>query len=317
MEFKPSYLTDPVITGHIENTFKQHYQPLGSDNLDLIIQNINEPKNKLFGEYLWPYLYWINTDESMGFDIGTMDQTEAEQSYYLNICKQPSEGYMNLTLLQKREAELKGNKDHAPSIQSENELFTNYMRFQSLPGVSQYPKYRSILGGFVVFTVEFDPKANVVQTLSGQMDLVRNGSVDRLFDKLSANPFFRMLTLVYSGSKSIHYHALYQTCVSSFCSPDNPEYGHEPDKSGYYDVTGSSWGKLIRGNPRSQLMKSWDSYEDVVKTVLGLYIPSDSSLSQPERHRRLPWGIRTLNKPNVFGLSGDVPQVVIYEKKKQ
>lgn len=101
---------------------------------------------------------------------------------------------------------------------------------------------------------------------------------------------FEGITVCYSGNKSFHIHIVFET-------------GHA-----------RSMG--IEQNIRHGLSQHWQRLRDLVMLTLKPGANPDDSMWQPEKFRRIPNGIRKLDKSNILGIPAGafVRQVTIWEK---
>ena len=189
--------------------------------------------------------------------------------------------------------------DVAWAIQS---YFTNPLRLvpNSDPEFNS-PKLRTALGPYYVVTLEFD---------GGGMDFVRQqldwfrSSTNKLdspigqFARHLWRQFadFRGLTVVYSGSKSFHYHLTFSTDLLAHRASD-----------------------LTSLSLRNGFGSTYDTLKGIMCGFETLAIPEglvpDDSLRVPEHLRRLPGGVRASKDNHLFGVpAGEiVPQVVMWE----
>lgn len=183
-------------------------------------------------------------------------------------------------------------------------LFTNRLAVDySIPpgeeGRWMPPSERVVGGGPVVFTIEFDVAD--LAFFETQMGWCRSpgkhpedAPMGALFRQFSCFADFLGLTVNWSGNKSLHIHAVFDS--TPICS---------------------LFGLDCRAM-RAGLQAHWDT---VVATVTAtLQVPEeirpDPMLRHPETFRRLPWGAREIDKANLLGIpiGTVVPQIVLWER---
>lgn len=161
------------------------------------------------------------------------------------------------------------------------------------------PSQRVVGGGPVVFTVEFDVPE--VAFFERQMAWCRSAGkrpedapMGAIFREFSQFPDFLGLTVNWSGNKSLHIHAVF-------------------DSEAIWELTG-----LDRRAMRAGFQAHWDLVAQKVTALLGVPdgVVADRALRHPEAFRRLPWGAREIDKPNLLGipLNMKVPQIVLWEQ---
>jgi hypothetical protein len=157
------------------------------------------------------------------------------------------------------------------------------------------PKDRVIWGQHQVMTYEFDEsnlsffKRQMAWCRSRNGKLL-NCDMGQLYKACSQWSDFAGLTVNYSGNKSFHIHIVFAT--------------------GHAKAIG------IEQHIREGLDTHWHRLLDTVMTTLKPGMTPDRSMSQPDKYRRIPNGVRKLDAPNLLGIPAGkhVPQVTIWEK---
>jgi hypothetical protein len=179
--------------------------------------------------------------------------------------------------------------------------FTNPLALPPAPTIVEggkmwvSPKDRVIWGRSQVMTFEFDqPDLDFFRT---QLAWCRSGT-GKLLDSQMGHLYracsqwidFEGITVCYSGNKSFHIHIVFDT-------------GHA-----------RSLG--IEQNIRHGLNLHWHKLLETVMQNLQPGVNPDDSMWQPEKFRRIPNGVRELEKQNILGIPAGnfVPQATIWEK---
>ena len=157
------------------------------------------------------------------------------------------------------------------------------------------PKDRVIWGQHQVMTYEFDEtdlsffKQQMAWCRSRNGKLL-NCDMGQLYKACSGWSDFAGLTVNYSGNKGFHIHIVFST--------------------------GHARAMGIAQHIREGLDTHWHRLLDTVMTTLKPGVNPDMSMSQPDKYRRIPNGVRELDAPNLLGApAGEhVPQVTIWEK---
>lgn len=157
------------------------------------------------------------------------------------------------------------------------------------------PMDRVIWGRSQVMTFEFDQPC--LDFFRQQLRWCRS-STGKLLDCQMGHLYracsqwidFEGITVCYSGNKSFHIHIVFNT--------------------------GQAQALGIAQNIRHGLKQHWSRLRDVVVEVLKPGVNPDDGMWQPEKFRRIPNGVRELDKPNILGIPAGklVPQVTIWEK---
>lgn len=157
------------------------------------------------------------------------------------------------------------------------------------------PKHRVIWGKYQVMTYEFDETD--LSFFKQQMAWCRSGNgkplnceMGQLYKACSAWCDFAGITVNYSGNKGFHIHIVFST--------------------GHAKALG------IQRHIREGLDTHWHRLLDTVMTTLKPGVYPDKSMSQPDKYRRIPNGVRKLDQSNLLGIPAGklVPQVTIWEK---
>lgn len=157
------------------------------------------------------------------------------------------------------------------------------------------PMDRVVWGHSQVLTYEFDqPDLDFFKT---QMAWCRsstgkplNCAMGRLFKACSQWIDFEGITVNFSGNKSFHIHIVFSTAdAKALGIEQHIREGHD-----------AHWHNLL----------------NTVMDTLKPGVNPDMSMWQAEKYRRLPNGVRKLDKPNILGIpAGEyVPQTTIWEK---
>lgn len=179
-------------------------------------------------------------------------------------------------------------------------FFTNSLELDRGRGLA--PKGRTILGKHVVFTYEYD--RNELTFFQEQLEWLlpkkawQKSKIGTLFNLCSERwADFVGITVVWSGGKSLHIHITFE-CQTY---------------QGLHSVVGSA---------HEGLMAHWDMLAEEVQATLmpspkpdGQPTIPDLNLKVPGSFRRLPGGMRRLEKDNLLGMPAGmkVPQVVLWE----
>jgi len=167
--------------------------------------------------------------------------------------------------------------------------------------VWESPKSRVILAPIQIFTFEFDQPS--IEFLGHQLAWMRSGknlldcAMGDLYRHCASFADFAGITVNYSGNKGVHVHIAFRTALAAAAFP------------GLVNA-----GAAIRAG----LIDHWHRLHLDVLRVLGVPdgITADTSVSLPEQFRRIPNGLRVLDKPSLLGVpAGEiVPQVVLWER---
>lgn len=180
-----------------------------------------------------------------------------------------------------------------------NRLAVDYSNRSGEEGCWVPPSERVVGGGPMVFTIEFDvPDLGFFET---QMAWCRSpgkrpedAPIGAIFQEFSRFADFLGLTVNWSGNKSLHIHAVFDSAL--ICS---------------------SVG-LDRRAMRGGFQAHWDQVMATVTAALEVpdSITADRSLRQPEAFRRLPSGAREIDKANLLDIPVGtvVPQIAVWEK---
>lgn len=160
------------------------------------------------------------------------------------------------------------------------------------------PMDRAVLGEHQVFTFEIDDPepAFFTEQLGWLLPLKRweSSPMGRLFHRLKDFADFRLLTVVWSGNKSLHIHATFRADLY-LMQHQEPAYVHEGHRA------------------------HWLLLHELVLDALR---PSrerraDRAVSWPTQYRRTPNALRELDKPNPLGqpAGSKVRQLVLWEQE--
>jgi hypothetical protein len=177
--------------------------------------------------------------------------------------------------------------------------FTNALKFPTYPDPLK-PKERVDVAPFYVMTFEYDD--DDLSFFKQELGWFRSGGnkhdapIGKFAKALHAQfADFKGLNVTYSGNKSFHYHLVFSTHLLSanVPTPSNPRHGFE---------------------------QAWRVMAAIMTSSGDLSIPAgfkaDESVRMPDHLRRLPHGLRLIDKPNqMFGVpAGEiVPQLVMWE----
>ena len=163
------------------------------------------------------------------------------------------------------------------------------------------PSQRVVLGPLAIYTFEFDQPA--LDFFRQQLSWLRSKDKKKLdcpmgdfYKSCSKWTDFRGLTVCWSGHKSLHIHAVFET------SPYIAQFG-DPGE-----------------NARSGMIAHWDKLEAVLLRDLFLTnsdLRPDPQLKFPEQYRRLPNGLREVDKDeHILGVPRGtiVPQITLWEQ---
>lgn len=179
--------------------------------------------------------------------------------------------------------------------------FTNALSIPPAPTIIEgkehwmSPMDRVVWGHSQVMTFEFDESD--LDFFKKQLAWCRS-STGKLLDCAMGNLFracsqwidFEGIAVNYSGNKSFHIHIVFDTAQAIALG--------------------------IADNVRAGLKQHWHRLLDTVMCELEPGVHPDMSMSEPEKFRRIPNGVRKLDKPNILGVPAGqyVPQVTIWEK---
>lgn len=157
------------------------------------------------------------------------------------------------------------------------------------------PRERVVWGKSQIMTFEFD--RDHIEFLKEQLRWCRSSTgklldcpIGDLFRFCSKWVDFEGITVNYSGNKSLHIHIVFATALAQ--------------------------AQGIHANLRKGIISHWERLSKEVVGILQPGVEPDSSLRLPEQFRRIPNGVRVLDKPNILGAPIDffVPQVTLWEK---
>lgn len=177
--------------------------------------------------------------------------------------------------------------------------FTNPLSIPPAPQIKEEkekwmpPKERVVWGKFQVMTYEFDqPDLDFFRRQLAWCRSKTGKQLDcamgELYRSCSQYIDFEGITVNYSGNKSFHIHIVFNTAIT----------------------------RGLTQNLRHGLNLHWHRLLDTVMEKLDPGVQPDMGMWEPEKFRRLPNGIRKLEKPNILGMpvGSDVPQITIWEK---
>lgn len=174
---------------------------------------------------------------------------------------------------------------------------------------------RVVNRGQAVLTFEYDPSAEERAFLDEQIrwsiaSTSGKSKLDHLYKALCGFHDFRRLEVVWSGNKSFHIHLLVD---SRHLNPSR--FSGEPI------LPPGSWPEVPDSAVlRAGMMACWYPVEEIVRTTLGITVGitlvRDETMREPERFRRLPWGVRIADEKNILGIPAGtrIPQIVIYSE---
>ncbi|OYW27742.1 MAG: hypothetical protein B7Z44_11150, partial [Caulobacter sp. 12-67-6] len=162
------------------------------------------------------------------------------------------------------------------------------------------PSSRVILAPIQIFTFEFDQD---VAFLGQQLAWLRSPKnvldcpMGALYRHCASYADFAGITVAYSGNKGIHIHVAFRTDLAAAAFPGLNEAG---------------------ATIRAGLIDHWNRLHADVLRVLCTPdgITADVSVRFPEQFRRMPNGLRLLEKPSLLGVPAGavVPQVTLWER---
>ena len=170
------------------------------------------------------------------------------------------------------------------------------------------PKHRLTNIGYLIVTLEYDCKtpAQFEETLAWSRG--ETPPFARVDKELSQIGEYRGYSIVFAGNRSIHHHCLFSTA----------HLERAPHQAMASD-------RLARFENDADLLTSahetyFDRCKEIFKNVLRPSLEPDPRLRLATQWRRMPWGIRTLEKDSkILGLPKGtrVPQIVIKESIKK
>ncbi|GGD64821.1 hypothetical protein GRI62_11750 [Erythrobacter arachoides] len=113
------------------------------------------------------------------------------------------------------------------------------------------------------------------------------------------------------------HHAFYQLCRDRFHDLRGMAVNFSGQKSFHYHFAFSTDHVGIRDFPLDGYKRAWSKLETVFAEFFDLAtlkVAPDPALKNAGNYRRLPNGLRILDKPNVFGIEGECKQFVIFER---
>jgi hypothetical protein len=181
-------------------------------------------------------------------------------------------------------------------------LFSNSLAVTQPNTDGKWPeaKGRLRLGAQQIFTFEFDVETKAF--LAEQLDWClpkppfRASALSILHDRLREYADYRLMTVVWSGNKSLHIHLTVDTQL-------------------YLNTHASPCPSTIQGGHKAH----WEVLRPIVLDVLRPSVGTqpDGHLSYATSFRRTPNAIRKLDKPNILGFQAgrSVRQVVLFEEE--
>jgi hypothetical protein len=166
--------------------------------------------------------------------------------------------------------------------------------------VWESPSSRVVMAPIQIFTFEFDQD---VEFLREQLSWLRTSknvldcAMGDLYRHCATFADFAGITVNYSGNKGLHVHIAFKTdlAIAQFPGLSEP-------------------GAAIRAG----LIEHWQRlHQDVLRVLkVPAGVTADDCVRLPEQFRRVPNGLRLLEKPSVLGVpAGEiVPQVTLWEK---
>jgi len=172
-------------------------------------------------------------------------------------------------------------------------LFSNTLLWGETP-----PSERAHNAGFGVYTIEFDH-----MPLTDQFQIIWSGKVKRIDAELRRYRDYRGYEAVYSGSKSIHFHFVF----------DIRHLKHElivTGNSSYRDYWTQDLPDLLL---RPSYEICWYRLATIFRGIAEISDQADVNLSRWEQLRRCPWALRQTEAGHPLGLPADrrVAQVVL------
>ncbi|MEZ5681501.1 MAG: hypothetical protein R3E14_09430 [Erythrobacter sp.] len=249
---------------------------LGSKEVRQFKQSLERPRNEFHRRVIVPQFYNPSTRSYMGLSF---DQWLAGRNHRIAKCM----------------------KQACPEAWGALTFFTNPLSLPAEPKIEDGcevwtpPSDRVVWGKSQVMTFEFDKED--IGFLSEQLRWCRSSTgkvldcpIGDLFRFCSRWVDFEGITVNYSGNKSLHIHIVFTTALAQ--------------------------AQGMHANLRSGITHHWERLSKEVERILKPGIAPDSSLRFPEQFRRIPNGVRVLDKPNILGAPIDcyVPQVTLWEK---
>jgi len=131
----------------------------------------------------------------------------------------------------------------------------------------------------------------------------QDSMMEQLYNKLCAYEDFRGICAVWSGRTSIHLHFIFDTTYLN-----KKAFKRQNVPLEYPAIETSE-------QLREGFKAAWTQLDIIVSGFLAVGSKSDKSLKYPETFRRLPWGIREMDKPSPISgikLNDQVPQAVFF-----
>ncbi|WP_313326759.1 hypothetical protein [Sphingobium yanoikuyae] len=181
-------------------------------------------------------------------------------------------------------------------------LFSNRLAVTEPDTSGKWPeaKGRLRLGTQQIFTFEFDveTEAFLVEQLGWCLPKppFKASALSLLHDRLRQYADYRLMTVVWSGNKSLHIHVTFETQL-------------------YLNTHASPCPSTIQGGHKAH----WGVLRQIVLDVLRPSVGAqpDGHLSYATSFRRTPNALRKLDKPNILGFPAgiSVRQVVLFEEE--
>ncbi len=212
---------------------------------------------------------------------------------------------------------LEPGQDEYSALCEQTEFFTNPLKLAEFDASKRIPGKRSGYtppgerisnGGWIALTFEYD--GETPEDLETQLDWFAGKRETCRFQKahtaLSGFADYRGYSAVFSGSKSVHIHTIWDTrhlsaelSKAATVSIRKLWHGDVPD----HDLASLHW--IV-----------WAEVAAIINDNLGTNVPFDPALRNYTQKRRFPWGIRTFTKAvplHSFDVGDQISQTVLQE----
>lgn len=270
------------------------------------IINSSSPRNDLFEKFIRPFLYVPELDN------------------YIAVHRTAESSFSHIAAMNAVE-----ELDDDNNNQVEFQFFSNVMGIPVYgPGYKrgsknysrgwQPPTERPSIGAYWFFTFECDASGD--NAFQNQLNWVwekdhdKRTALERLDDELRRRyRDYRGYTVVWSGSKSLHIHLVFETTHLSRESV--LAISKLQRKSPDHRLR--NWTEDIRGDAIWRYHShKWNELSEIFQSAAMINAVFDPSMQFLHQKRRLPWGFRKSTEGNYHGFPvGEyIPQVVIEEK---
>lgn len=170
-------------------------------------------------------------------------------------------------------------------------------------GDADAPKLRATNAGFLCVTYEYD--CETVEQFEELLSWCRaDGDLDKVDAALRQYKDFRGYCVVFTGGRSLHFHFVFNTAHLKK-APFGADWESRLADQG-----------MISAIMHNAYATYWAAIGEIITEILKPSLSTDAVMSSIGQLRRLPWGIRILEKPSpIFDLAAGtaVPQLVIKE----